>query len=66
MYKWINPKEGFETKILALVSLDLDKRLRNSERLKIRGYSTIKIIMDRSPAENKIKRKRLTNERSLT
>ena len=37
MFNLINWKEGFETKILALVSLDLDKRLRNGERLKIRG-----------------------------
>ena len=30
-------KEGTETKILALVSLDLDERLKNCEGLKIRG-----------------------------
>ena len=35
--KLIRQKEGFETKSLALVSLDLDKRLRNGEGLKIRG-----------------------------
>ena len=34
LFKW---KEGFETKILALVSLDLDERLKNYEGLKIRG-----------------------------
>ena len=37
MFKLINQKEGFETKILALVSLDLDERLKNCEGLKIRG-----------------------------
>ena len=37
MFKLINWKEGFETKILALVSLDLDKRLKSCERLKIKG-----------------------------
>ena len=37
MFKLINQKEGFETKILALVSLDLDKRAKNCERLKIMG-----------------------------
>ena len=37
MFKLINQKEGFEMKILALVSLDLDKRFRNGEGLKIRG-----------------------------
>ena len=37
MFKLINWKEGFETKILALVSLDLDERLKSCARLKIRG-----------------------------
>ena len=37
LLKLIKQKEGFETKILPLVSLDLDKRLRNGERLNIRG-----------------------------
>ena len=37
MFKLINQKEGFETKILALVSLDLDERLKSCEGLKIRG-----------------------------
>jgi hypothetical protein len=37
MFKLIKQKEGFETKILPLVSLDLDERFRNSEGLKIRG-----------------------------
>ena len=40
-------------KILALVSLDLDKRAKSSEGLKIRDKSAIKIITDRSLAENK-------------
>ena len=57
MFKLINRKQGLETKILALVSLDLDKRLKRYEGLKIRGKSAIKIIADRSLAENKIKRK---------
>ena len=37
MFKLINRKEGFEAKILALVSLDLDERLKSCEGLKIRG-----------------------------
>ena len=37
MFKLINWKEGFEMKILALVSQDLDERLKSFEGLKIRG-----------------------------
>ena len=37
MFKLFNGKEGFETKILALVSLDLDERLKSYEGLKIRA-----------------------------
>ena len=37
MFKLINWKEGLETKILALVSLDLGERLKSYEGLKIRG-----------------------------
>ena len=37
MFKLVNWKEGFETKILVLVSLDLDKPLKSCEGLKIRG-----------------------------
>ena len=37
MFKLVNWKEGVDTKILALVSLDLDERLKTSEGLKIRG-----------------------------
>ena len=37
MFKLVNWKEGFETKILALVSLDLDKQAKSCEGLKIRG-----------------------------
>ena len=37
MFKLIDWKEGFETKILALVSLDLDKRAKNCGHLKIKG-----------------------------
>ena len=37
MFKLINWKEGFETTILALVTLDLDERLKSCEGLKIRG-----------------------------
>ena len=66
MFKLINWKEGYETKILALVSLDLDERLKSCEGLKIRGLSMIKIIADRSLARKNGKRKRLTNGRSLT
>ena len=37
MFKLFNGKEDIETKILALVSLDLDERLKSCEGLKIRG-----------------------------
>ena len=37
MFKLINQKQGLETKILVLVSLDLNKRLKSYEGLKIRG-----------------------------
>ena len=37
MFKLINQKEGLETKILALVLLDLDERLKSCEGMKIRG-----------------------------
>ena len=37
MFKLINQKERFVTKILALVSLDLDERLKDCEGLKIGG-----------------------------
>ena len=53
MFKLVNWKEGFETKFLALVSLDLDKRAKSNEGLKIRDQSVIKVFMDRSLAENK-------------
>ena len=33
MFKLINRKEGFETKISALVSLDLDEQLKSCEGL---------------------------------
>ena len=37
MFKLFNRKEGLEIMILALVSLDLDERLKSCEGLKIRG-----------------------------
>ena len=37
MFKLFNWKERFETKILALVSLDLDERAKSYEGLKFRG-----------------------------
>ena len=37
MFNMIIWKEGIETKILALVSLDSDKQAKNCEGLKIRG-----------------------------
>ena len=37
MFKLINWKDGFETTIFALVSLDLDERLKSCEGLKNRG-----------------------------
>ena len=36
MFKFVNWKEGFETKTLALVSLDLDNRAKSYEGLKTR------------------------------
>ena len=60
---WI---EGIGTKKWALVSLDLDKRVKSSDRLKIRDLSVNKIITDRSLAEKKEKKKKtLPYERSL-
>ena len=63
MFKFIIWKEGSETKILALVSLDLEERAKSCEGLKIRDKNVRKEIADRSLAENKIKRKILSNER---
>ena len=37
MFKLFNWKEGFDTEILALVSLDLDEQLKSCEGLKIRA-----------------------------
>ena len=37
MFKLIKQKEGLKTKILALVALDLDERLKSCEGLKIKG-----------------------------
>ena len=39
MLKLINWKEGFEGKILALVSLDLDEQIKSCERLKKQGLT---------------------------
>ena len=64
MFKLIIWIEGIETKILALVSLDLDKRAKSSEGLKIRDKFVKKLFVDRSLAENNRKRKIYrTNER---
>ena len=65
MFKLIIWKEGNKTKILALVSLDLDKRVKSNEGLKIRDYSINKIFTDGSLAKIKQKKKNLSNERSL-
>ena len=54
LFIWI---EGIIMKKWALVSLDLDKRVKSNDCLKIRDYSVNKIIIDRSLAEIKIKRK---------
>ena len=62
LFYWI---EGIMTKKWALVSLDLDKRVKSSESVKIRGSSTNKLFTNGSLAENKIKTKSLTSERSL-
>ena len=37
MFKLVIWKEGFKAKVLALVSLDLDERLKSCEGLNIRG-----------------------------
>ena len=37
LFKLIKQKESLETKIFALVSVDLDKWLGNSDRFKMRG-----------------------------
>ena len=37
MFKLITWKEGIETKILALVSMDLEEREKSCECLKIKG-----------------------------
>jgi len=44
---------GVVTKYLALVSLVLDKRAKSCDHLKIRDLSAMKIITNRSLAENK-------------
>ena len=49
LYYWI---EGFIAKTWALVSLDLDKRVKSCECLKTRGYSINKLFTDGSLAEN--------------
>ena len=41
MFKLIIWPEGNTTKILALVSLDLDEQLKSNEGLKIRGWRWI-------------------------
>ena len=46
---WI---EGNKTKILMLVSLDLDKRVKGSEGLKFKDQSMIKVFADRSLTKN--------------
>ena len=62
LFYWI---EGIITKMWALVLLDLDKRVKSNEGLKIRDYSINKVFTTRSLAENNRKRKRLKGERSL-
>ena len=63
LFYWI---EGIITKTWALVSLDLDKRVKSYECLKTRGYYVRKQIATRSLAENNRKRKTLNSERALT
>ena len=46
---WI---EGIITKKRVLVSLNLDKRVKSSDRLKIRGQSVNKIFTNESLVEN--------------
>ena len=58
-FYWI---EGIVTKKWALVSLDLDKRAKSCDRLKIRDYSAKKIFMDGSLAEIKKKKKNSTEQ----
>ena len=61
LFYWI---EGFITKKWALVSLDLDKRAKSSDRLKNRDYSKNKLITNGSLAEIK-KKKIKTKERAF-
>ena len=63
LFYWI---EEIITKKWALVSLDLDKRVKSYGCLKTRGYSVRKTIATRSLAENNRKRKTLNSERALT
>ena len=57
MFKLVIWIEGIITKKWALVSLDLDKRAKSSDRLKNRDYSVNKLITNGSLAENNEKEK---------
>ena len=58
MFKLAHWKERFETKILALVSLDLDERLKKLRRFEDQGLSCDKNNRAYVPGrKNKIKRK---------
>ena len=59
---WI---EEIITKTWALVSLDLDKRVRSCACLKNRDYSVNKVFTSRSLAKITEKAKKLKGERSL-
>ena len=48
MFKLVIWTDGIITKKLALVSLDLDKRVESCDRLKTRGQTVRKLCTDRS------------------
>ena len=62
LFYWI---EEIITKKWVLVSLDLDKRAKSNEGLKIRDSFVNKIFTDGSLAEIKQKKKNLNSERSF-
>ena len=65
MFKLIYWIEGITTKKWALVSLDLDKRVKSCACLKNRDYSVNKVFTSRSLAEITEKEKGLSSERWL-
>ena len=65
LFKLVKQKEGFETKIQALVSAHLDKRAKSYTRSKIRANIAIENNRGKTLEKEKLTN-RLTNERSLS